>query len=396
MKIRNLVIFWIIFCIACILCHFSLQELHFGNLWDSIGLSQARMDSFVSIALILIELTFILGCSVFTGIFLWKGIFSFTFSGDHWFKFPIEMLQAWITLSGFEISIIIYAEISSVLIKGDLFPIYSNINDIISINWINLILVSLFYAFIGFQALRKNLKLERFILRVAFDIGQVTALTIIGLLILIPFGLSALIMLLHTDTIMIYFYYIISFIGTIEIPWSLGRRIGREQELSQEELNSRIFFLQGFTILISLFLIFNLFPIPFFIIIMMNGLPGLIFLFVVCPVVSFSIIILYHFVKKLSPELVENFESSIDQIKFKFEALLALRGSMFNYPRPVGILDGGEKMKMISGRWEKVTLKMACGNCYYVFQTQVFKDGSKVKPVPCPFCGSMGTTPIWE
>ncbi|MFX0204909.1 MAG: hypothetical protein ACFFDT_02910 [Candidatus Hodarchaeota archaeon] len=394
MKIRNSVITWIIFCVACILCHFSLQELHSANLWDNIGLSQAQMDPFVSNVLILIEFTFILGCSVFSGILLWKGIFSFTFSGDPWIKFPIEMLQAWITLSGFEIFLIIYAEISSILIRGDLFPLYFDITDIINISWINLILVSLFYAFIGFQALRKNLKLERFIRRVVFDIGQVTTLTTIGLLIQVPFGLSGLLMLINPDTIIIYFYYIISIIGTIEITWLFGQRIEQEKELAQEELNATIFSLQILVILIPLLLFLNLLPSPLFFLITDTGL-WIVLLFT-CPAVSFSVMILYHLGKKVSPELFEDFESSMDYIKYQFDALFALRGSVFNYPQPVDILEGGEKTKMVSGRWEKVTLKMACGHCYYVFQTRAFKDGSKVKPVPCPFCGSMGTTPVWE
>jgi hypothetical protein len=304
------------------------------------------------------------------------------------------MLQAWITLSGFEISLMLYAELSNVLIRGDLFPIYFNINDIINISWINLILVSLFYAFIGFQALRKSLRLERYIQRVGFDIGQVTALTIIGLLIQVPFGISALILLINPDTIIIYFYYIISIIATIEIAWSLGRRIEQEQELAQEELNATIFFLQISTILVPLLLLLNLLPSPIFFLI---TIPALWIAFLVfCPVVSFSVMIFYHFGKRLSPDLFENFESSMDYIKYQFEALFALRGSMFNYPQPVDILEGRKKTKVISGRWEKVTLKMACGHCFYVFQTQAFKDGSKVKPVPCPFCGSMGTTPVWE
>jgi hypothetical protein len=117
---------------------------------------------------------------------------------------------------------------------------------------------------------------------------------------------------------------------------------------------------------------------------------------VAIPAVSFFVMVFYNFGKKLSPALFENLEASIDHLKYQFEVVFATRGSMFNYPQPVGIVEGGEKTKIISGRWEKVTLKMACGHCYYVFQTQAFKDGSKVKPVPCPFCGSTGTTPVWE
>ena len=395
MKVRKLVIIWIIFCVTCIFCHFSLQELHSANLWSNIGTTQAQMDPYISRALSLIEITFILGCSLFTGVLLWKGIFSFRFSEDSRFKFPLEILQSWITLSGFEVSLIIYAEISSVLIRGNVFSLYFDIYDTINISWINLILVSLFYAFIGIQALRKNLKLERFFRRVAFDLGQVTAMTVIGILVLVPFGLPVLIMLIINPVIIFtYFYYSISIIGTIEVTWSFGRRIEREKELAQEEINPKIFFLQTLTVIIQLFLILNLLPFPFFL--LFSNL-GLWIVFVVAiPLVSFSVILFYHFGKKLSPDLFKNFEASIDNLKYQFEKVFASRGSMFNYPQPVNILEEGKKTKIISGRWEKVTLKMACGHCYYVFQTQAFKDGSKVKPVPCPFCGSTGTTPVWE
>jgi hypothetical protein len=178
------------------------------------------------------------------------------------------------------------------------------------------------------------------------------------------------------------------------VVWSLGQRIEKEQELAQQEFNTSIFFLQTSTILIPLLLILNLFPFPFYLLITNIGL-WVVFL-VMSPVVSFSTMIFYHFVNKLTPELFENLEANIDYMKDQFETVLALRGTVFNYPQPVDILEGEEKTKIISGRWQKVTLKMACGHCYHVFETRAFRDGSKVKPVPCPFCGSMGTTPVWE
>ena len=395
MKIKKIVIIWIIFSVACILCHFALQALHSSNLWSNFGTTQAQMDPYIFSALNLVEFTFISACSLVTGLLLWKGIFSFSFSGDSRLRFPLEILQSWIVLSGFEVSLIIYIEISSVLIRGNILPVYFEINDIINISWINFILVSLFYAFILFQALRKELKLERFFRRVAFDLGQVTTMTIISILILVPFGLPALIMVIFNPFIIItYFYYIIGIIGTIEVGWSFSQRIEREQESAQEGVNAKTFFLQILSITIQLFLLLNLLPSPFFL--LFTNLSLWVVFVIAIPAVSFSVLLLYHFGKKMSPELFQNFEASIDNLKYQFEKIFASRGSMFNYPQPVDILKEGKRTKIISGRWEKVTLKMACGHCFYVFQTQAFKDGSKVKPVPCPFCGSMGTTPVWE
>ncbi|UCG00960.1 MAG: hypothetical protein JSW11_15250 [Candidatus Heimdallarchaeota archaeon] len=392
MKLRRLALFWLIFCFLCIIIYFSIQGLQSEDIW--VGFSPAQRDLIVSYALSFIEMAFIVGCSLITGHLIWRGIFWFSYTGAPQIKFVLEMFQSWIVVSGFEGSLLFYAEFFSVLVKGNFIPIYFEIYDIINISWINLILVSLFYAFIGFQAYRKKLGLNKFLQRVAFDIGQVTALTVIGVLSLIPYGFSVLISLINPDIIIIYFYYVISVVGIIEVVWSLNQWIEKERERVEQELNATIFFLQTSTIIVPLILIFNLFPFPVYLLITNIGL--WIVLLVLSPTVSFSIMIVYHFFNKLAPELFENLEASMDYIKDQFEMVFALRGTVFNYPQPVDILEGGEKTKIISGLWEKVTLKMACGQCFYVFQTQTFKDGSKVKPVPCPFCGSIGTTPVWE
>lgn len=404
MKILRLALFWVIFCVLCIISYFSLQELHSANVWGTIGVSQAQIDPFVTFALNIIEMAFIMGCSLVTGILIWKGTFRLGLKEDPLIKFSLEMLQSWITLSGFEGSLILYAEIFSVLVRGDLIPIYFDISDIINISWVNLILVSLFYVIIGFQALRKKLGLEKFVFRIAFDTGQVAAMTILGILILVPFGLIQFVLNPENYTISVlsalmisivmYFYYVISTIGILEVAWSISKRIEREQELAKQEFNTIIFFLQTSAILIPLLLILNLFPFPLYFLTVSTTL--WVVYFVMSLVISFSALIFYHFVKKMTPGLFENFESSMEYLKYQFEKGFAVRGTMFNYPQPVGILSGGEKTKRITGRWQKVTLKMACGHCYHVFETQAFRDGSKVKPVLCPFCGSMGTTPVWE
>ncbi|MFX0124093.1 MAG: hypothetical protein ACFFAE_10685 [Candidatus Hodarchaeota archaeon] len=404
MKNRSLIIFWLLFFVVCIISYFSLQELHTNDIWNNLGISKTQVDPVVSLILNFFGIAFILGCSLITGIFIWKTIFRLSFTGAPLLKFFMEVLQSWITLSGFEGSLIVYAEIFSVLVRGTLFPIYFDVSDIINISWMNIIFVSLFYAIIGFQALRKRLELKRFIPRVTFDTGQVATMTIIGVLILVPFGLlefivnpksftvSALFALIML--ILMYFYYVISSVGILEVGWWFSKRIEREREMAQQELNASIFFLQVSTITIPLLLIFNLFPFPFYLL-TANASLWVVFL-VLSPMISFSVLMFYHFVERITPELFDNVESGMENLKYQFEKVFAVRGTMFNYPQPVDILADKERTKAITGRWQKVTLKMACGNCFHVFETKAFKDGSKVKPVPCPFCGSMGTTPVWE
>lgn len=383
--------------------------LHFINFWDNIGISPApdQIEPFSSLGLLFFEIIFVIGWSVTTGVFIWKMTSRFFSSTQPQIRFFQEVAHSWITLSGFEGSLIIFDEIFSVFVKGYLYPVRINIptpinfpifpsslQPIFNVSWINIILVSLFYTFIGFQALRKNLALENFLRRVVFDIIQVTAMVIMGLLGLLPFISTEDIIFLLIPSFGNYYAVLIFCLISIEYVWWTGGNIEKIKEQFQQDFNIRIFLLQTSLLFIPFVTIITFFPSPFYLLVMDPSL--WVALLLISAIISVIGLILYRLVKIMAPDLFENFEQRYEYLKYHFDLAFALRGTMFNYPPPVDILSGKTLTKTIESKWQKVTLKIACGHCYHVFTTQTLKNGSKVKPVPCPFCGSMATTPIWE
>ncbi|MHA2245676.1 MAG: hypothetical protein ACXADY_11990 [Candidatus Hodarchaeales archaeon] len=52
--------------------------------------------------------------------------------------------------------------------------------------------------------------------------------------------------------------------------------------------------------------------------------------------------------------------------------------------------------EQIIGTMAKIKLRIACGRCSHVFTVETEVIISKIRAFPCPFCGSMATTPVWE
>jgi hypothetical protein len=392
-----------IFCVIIIFGYIFLQVLHSGNFWESIGISPPpdQMEPFSSLGMIFFQVILVGGWSLVTGIIVWQ-IISRIFSPSHpLIRLFFEICQAWISLSVFEVSLIIYNDLLSSIVTGFVYvyPLVIDYQLILNIGWINLVLICLFYTVIGLQALRKRLEMERFLGRVAYDVGQALIMSFEGVFLFLPFGLLDFVLIPENFRnllllILAFGYYTVFVILLIEYSWWIGRRIEREKEQSQTDLNSQILLLRISLILLPLMCLISLFPFPFFLILMAPWLWFLLFLAIIF--LSIIGVLLHGLLKILTPGLYENVEQRMQYMKYYFEFLLASRGTMFNYPQPIDILSEGTLTRVISGRWEKVTLKMACGHCYHVFETETSKDGSKVKPIPCPFCRSMATTPVWE
>jgi hypothetical protein len=357
------------------------------NFWENMGiiLPPDLIELFSLLGLILYQFSIVGGFSLITGIFVWLLISKLFSPTQPFLKLLFEICQAWICLSVFEGSLILYNSIFSFLVRGEVYTFVFDFQIILDISWINLMLVSLFYTLIGFQALRKRLQMKIFLKRVAFDVGQVIAMLFEAILLFLPFGLLNFITSPQNfgslfSLILNFCYYTILVVLVIEYVWWVGRRIEKEIELSQTDFNSRIFLFQ----LSIIFFLFIMAPITWFLILS------------ICIFVSFLGVLLHRAIKLLTPEIYEDVEHRMQFIKYFFDFLLASRGTMFNYPQPVDILKGDTLTEVIQSRWEKVTLKMACGHCYHVFIAKTSKDGTKVKPIPCPFCKSMATTPVWE
>ncbi|MFX0152164.1 MAG: hypothetical protein ACFFAJ_15360 [Candidatus Hodarchaeota archaeon] len=401
MKKRSILIYWLFLCVIITIGYILLQGLLSVNLWENIGVIPPPdlIELFSLLGLILYQFSIVGGFSLITGIFVWLLISKLFSPTQSFLKLLFEICQAWICLSVFEGSLILYNSIFSFLIRGEVYTFVFNYQIILNISWINLILVSLFYTLIGFQALRKRLQMKIFLKRVSFDIGQVIVMLFEVILLFLPFGLLDFITFPQDigslfSLILIFYYYTILTVLVIEYVWWVGQRIEKEIELSQTDFNSRIFLFQLSIILVPLTCFISFIPYPFFLLIITPVVWFLILL--ICIFVSFFGVLLHRVINLLTPDLYENVEHRVQLIKYYFDFLLASRGTMFNYPQPVDILTSDKLTEVIQNRWEKVTLKMACGHCYHVFLAKTSKDGTKVKPIPCPFCKSMATTPVWE
>jgi hypothetical protein len=256
--------------------------------------------------------------------------------------------------------------------------------------------VCLFYTFIGLQAYRKSLKIRRFIWKIVYDYIQILILTLEGGLIFSLYGIFEYVFNIDNLSIilislLIYSYnaFLVAFILEFLI-WT-DEKVKEEEAISGKKTNIRIFVLDTSMILIPLVLIPTLMISPFYLPLQSFSL----WIFLVEFLILFSIFasIVYSLVKIIAPK---SSKDSWARIKYQFEVLLATRGSMFNYPTPIDIFIGGELTEKVEHRWEKVTLKMACGQCYHVFTADTCKKGTNLKPIPCNFCGSSTTTPVWE
>jgi len=393
----RLFVYWVVFCVISVIIYIFLQMLHSVNFWESIGVSPApdHIEPFSSLGMLLFEIIIVFGWSIITCVFFWKIISRLFSSTQPLVRFFQEVIISWICFSGFECSIILYDEIFSVLAKGYFYPVPINVPIIINVSWVNIILVSLFYTVVGFQALRKNLTLKNFLRRVIFDIIQVLVMSFEGLLAFMPFFSTRDLALLIIPSIASYYtVFVLCLIVSLEYVWWAVVATERVRERSKQDFNNQIFLLQSSLFFIPLVIVITFFPFPFYLLVMDIGL--WVVLLTICAIISVVGLFLYRLFKTMTPNVFENIEQRYKNLKYHFDLAFALRGTMFNYPPPVDILSRKELTKTIESKWQKVTLKIACGHCYHVFTIRTFKNGSKVKPVPCPFCGSMATTPVWE
>lgn len=384
-----------------VLGYIFLQVLHSGNFWENIGISTPpdQIEPFSSLGMIYFQVILVGGWSLVTGVVVWQ-VISRVFTPTHpLVRLFFEICQAWISLSVFEASLILYYVLLSFLVKYEVPQFTFDYQLILNTSWINLVLVCLFYTIIGFQALRKRLKMERFMGRVAYDVGQGLVMSFEGVLLFFPFGLLDFVLVpenigIMSSLILNFGYNAILVILIIEFAWWMQLRIEKERERIQKDYSTQIILSQISLLLLPLMCLTLFFPYPLYLILIAPELWLLLVLIII--IGSPVVVYLQYLLKTLTPELYENVEQRMQYMKYYFEFLLASRGTMFNYPEPIDIISEGALTEVISGRWEKVTLKMACGHCYHVFEAKTSKDGTKVKPIPCPFCKSMATTPVWE
>ena len=401
MRMRRIIIYWSIFSLALTIGYFFLQMLHSINFWENLGISPApdHIEPFSTIGMLFFTACLVLGWSLILSSLLWKSIIRLFSPSQPVVRLIYELLLSWVSLSFFEIISFTNFTIFSVLVtrSENPFPITSQI--LLEVAWINLILVCIFYTVIGLQAYRKNLKITRFVYKLAYDFIQIIIITFEGSLLLLPFGLFEYLIDLNNypvllASLLLYFYNVILVLFVFEFAIWMDEKVKREVEDTGKKTSFRIFILDTTMIMIPLILIPTFIGVPFYLPLQSAS----VWVFLIEFMIIFSIFtsIVYNFVKIITPKLSKDNISRYKIWKYKFELLIATRGTMFDYPTPIDIFIGGELIDKIEHRWEKVSLKIACGQCYHVFVAEAYKKGTNLKPIPCAFCGSLATTPVWE
>ncbi len=401
LRMRRIIIYWLVFSLILVVGYLFLQVLHSINFWENLGIIPApdHIEPFSTIGMTFFTMALVVGWSIiFSGV-IWKLIGHIYSPSQPIFRLIFELSQSWISLSFFEICIFINFTVLSTLVTNSKNTFRPTGQILLEVAWINFVLVCLFYTFIGIQAARKNLEVTRFVSKLAYDFLQILFMTFEGGLIFLPFGLFEFLINMSNYpvlllSLLIYSYnaFLAAFI--IEFLIWTDERVKKEEAAKNAKTSFRIFILDTSMIVFPLLLIATFMVYPFYI--PLQSVPVWIFLVEFLVIFSIFASILYSFGKIIAPRLSKDSLSKIQILKYRFEVLLATRGTMFNYPTPIDIFLGGELTEKIEHRWEKVSLKMACGQCYHVFEAEALRKGTNIKPIPCAFCGSLATTPVWE
>ncbi len=391
---------WTIFKLWLLVCAIAFGSyILLESLLEFVGVSEQYSSDISSIGLNFFELTTVVGSSLFFATLFWI-IISKILEIDleqKIIKLLLEALQLWLVILAFVVFLVINESIFSIIVKGYPFSITERPNDIIDVLWVDLMIVFLFYTVIGFQAIRKTWQYDNFIRRFIIDYGQILLISLEFALLLLPSGWLTQV---NENTITFLFYYLywslcLSFM--IEYFWWFNQQIKIRRDETGKDYSPEIFMVQILGLFAHLILFFALIPTPFYLF-LTNSLIFWFILVVVLILESFGVLI-YDLLAMVgvSERVAQVIENSTQPFRHKINAVMASRGAVFNYPPPTGILNGRERGGTpIDSRQRKVTLKIACGQCYHVFIVKTVKKGSKIPSFPCPICGSLATTPVWE
>ena len=265
---------------------------------------------------------------------------------------------------------------------------------IVKFAWIDFVLIGIFYTVLGFNAFRKIRQYESMIKRISLDIIQGIIILIELFLLLIPIGITPIIL---SDNAFLLLYWL--FIGAIFIEslWLVNHQIEVEKKKSGQEYNLSILMTLFVGVFLSLSFLITTFPQPF-LLFFSNPIAFLCILFFIF-VSSICIVVFSYLLEKagISTSLTGLIDNRTQNFRYKISTYMASKGTIFNYPSPINIIgDDVSPAEPISGIMRKVKLRIACGRCFHVFTVETEVISSKIRTFPCPFCGSMATTPVWE
>lgn len=325
------------------------------------------------------------------------------------FKLITDIAVLWIILFVFEGLILLTEYFFAILIKG--YPLPTSLNSInysgynvtineiidaiVKFSWIDMVLVIIFYTILGFGAFRKARQYKGLIPRISLDFIQGALILIEFFILLIPFGVFLTDLL---NNLFLLLYWLFVGIIFVESLWMVNFQIEVEKQKSGKDHNLTMFMILLVGLYLSISFLLTALPQPFYL--FFTNTLAYIFVLGLTFICLFCFVIIAYFLVLISiPNIIieGRISNGAHNVRFKISSFLASKGTIFNYPSPINIIgDKDSSGAPIVSRLSKVTLKMACGRCYHVFTIQTESKGSKSRSFPCPFCGAMTTTPVWE
>lgn len=364
-------------------------------------ISPSDYENISSTGFSIFEITTVVGTSLLLAIVLWNIISNALEStpDQKIFQFLLEAVQLWLCILLFMVAVVVCENIFSTLLKEDFVLILVTPDMIVDVIWIDIILVSLFYTVIGFQAIRKIWRYDSVIRRFIIDYSQIMLISVeLALLAAAPADWPGL-TYENIDFPLYYFYVILIIVLVVEAFWWFDQQVKTRRDISGRKYSFNIVIMQIMGIFLPLSVFTFTLPTPLFILLVNFFL--LLATLLVFLLISVFTVLVYDLLAMvgISTRVTQMIDTGTQPLRFKVSSALASRGAIFNYPMPTDILSGDEPSERpIDYRTRKVRLKMACGQCFHVFNVVTDKSGLKgTLPVfPCPVCGSVATTPIWE
>jgi len=388
LKLRYIVLAWISCFIISVIPLFVIEINLINLIGINVGYRERQTLSYLG--LIIFQVLFSISTSLILTMIIWKFLNLLKKPETPVYLLISEIIRSCFILLVFEILTgIIY--IITIAVTEDpyvLTILQFDPKNLIKLSWLNFFLVCIFYAFIGFQSARKN-KIESNSLslsdRLIYDFLQLFIIffcLLLGLYPIFYFQFTDLMSFLLSTL-----YYTTVAVTVIEfITWL-------NLQKKNEKINEFIYRLQG--LLVPSLVIIHTIPGPFYLLLFSDFY---IYLLLIISCIIISYLVAYFAVKptQSSPKIARVLKKQINSVFYFYESTIANRGAAFDYPKPIDIIHAPQKTDTIETRFQKVKLKMACGQCFHVFEAETYREKGKMKPVECPFCHSFATTPVWE
>ncbi|MHA1967729.1 MAG: hypothetical protein ACW964_08005 [Candidatus Hodarchaeales archaeon] len=421
MRFKDLMKIWILFWVLSVIIYLVLEIVNwFVELGTPEGeyieltLSPLGIQDLTSFGFSTIEFFSVIGFSFLLLYIPWRSlsdrqnrIDSENKKGKTVFGIVVEF----ISLTIFEILVVIGDVVFILVFQNRFLWDFSNISvekaiiNILLVLGTNFIGIIIFHTIIAFQAYRKRGSIDTLIKKISLDYAEGIVLLFelyVLLIYWIVFSGVNFNLIADFDTSVIsglaLLYWLLIGVLALGIRFHYDNQIRALRSNLEEEYSLNVLLIQLLSLYFPLALISLGFPYPLYLFIIL-GFSQFFFFQGVMLFIVFIIVDIYIFLGRIGVNnfISERIEPVIDQLKFHTALIMASRDTLFNYPKPINpILADTGYGESIPYREGTITLKIVCGQCHHVFKVKTAIKSDRTKSFPCPFCGSVATTPVWE